>query len=571
MTPTSPSSRSRRRVCSGVCFLFLLLLLLLSQQQHGGSSLGVHARTFFSVSDFHYNPYYDESLGESCACMDLGNGAPCPPDSTSLAWRALGQHGCDSPASLVNLTLETMQQMEPNPDFILVPGDLTFHDEWRFNPTQAEADDVLASIISFVTNKIVEVFPDTPVITTLGNDDFYPDYNVTQSWLARIASIWSPLLTQYGDPDAVTTFTKGGYWRATLDNFGGGSLRLVVLAMNTVTYSVKNPNTPADGFCGLSNGNDPYGQLEWLKDQLKQAQSDGDVVWVLGHIPPGVDYFGLATDWKGCYIDDYLELTEPYLETTLRAQVFAHEHSSLYYMNGPPPSSGGPGSLVAMMNSAVSPIYSNNPTYRTYEYSENTLSLTDFSDRYLAMGSDGPQEYQDLYTSAKDEYSLTSFDSSQWWGFIERMAQGVRDGDTSLFELYWANVFSLSPHANACVEELCRIQQLCLMAYMTEEDYINCINTFDATPTPTPAPLTTGSSPSSPDTTSPSSPSSSVFSSPSSSFSSFLTLTSSSSSNAAALAPPPMILLLSGWFGGVNQVPFGVVVGAIACLLLLVV
>jgi sphingomyelin phosphodiesterase len=37
----------------------------------------------------------------------------------------------------------------------------------------------------------------------------------------------------------------------------------------------------------LVNDTDPAGQLKWLTQQLLEAESAGDKVHIIGHIPPG--------------------------------------------------------------------------------------------------------------------------------------------------------------------------------------------------------------------------------------------------------------------------------------------
>lgn len=59
----------------------------------------------------------------------------------------------------------------------------------------------------------------------------------------------------------------------------------------------------------LINSTDPAGQLEWLTEQLLQAERDGDKVHIIGHIYPagymkefGWNYHKIITRYTNSYI-----------------------------------------------------------------------------------------------------------------------------------------------------------------------------------------------------------------------------------------------------------------------------
>lgn len=67
---------------------------------------------------------------------------------------------------------------------------------------------------------------------------------------------------------------KNGYF-----SFRVAKFNLVVLSLNTQAWSHEN-------FILLANPTDPGKQLEWMEKVLRKAESDGDWVYILGHIPP---------------------------------------------------------------------------------------------------------------------------------------------------------------------------------------------------------------------------------------------------------------------------------------------
>ena len=54
------------------------------------------------------------------------------------------------------------------------------------------------------------------------------------------------------------------------------------------------------------NATDPAGQLQWLADQLLEAERVGDKVHIIGHHPPGID------DSIASYADNYRRIVNRY-------------------------------------------------------------------------------------------------------------------------------------------------------------------------------------------------------------------------------------------------------------------
>jgi hypothetical protein len=69
----------------------------------------------------------------------------------------------------------------------------------------------------------------------------------------------------------------------TFKNFGGISYDafnsgLKVISINTVMYHTRNRHFKDDS--------DPCGQFAWLDQELSDAESNNQRVWIIGHIPP---------------------------------------------------------------------------------------------------------------------------------------------------------------------------------------------------------------------------------------------------------------------------------------------
>ena len=145
---------------------------------------------FLWLSDAHYDPYY----GTNCA-FSSGNFGDVFCNDTD-AWPS-GQHGCDSPAALVQDALDFAREVATQPEFVVVSGDSVRHgvdklycdEEFReggeghddasvikaahadFHPNAMKK---AAEIAGGLAEMIAEAFPETEVILALGNNDVVP-------------------------------------------------------------------------------------------------------------------------------------------------------------------------------------------------------------------------------------------------------------------------------------------------------------------------------------------------------------------------------------------------------------
>jgi hypothetical protein len=117
--------------------------------------------------DLNYDPY-----GSSKSACQLGK---LKDDTLAL----YGRIGCDSPYALFKSGLDKMKEVNPKPDVILVPGDMVTHAIPKNNGIfDSNTYKELRNVIENYTMTVSGVFPDTPVVFTLGNDDFAINYNV---------------------------------------------------------------------------------------------------------------------------------------------------------------------------------------------------------------------------------------------------------------------------------------------------------------------------------------------------------------------------------------------------------
>jgi hypothetical protein len=157
--------------------------------------------------------------------------------------------------------------------------------------------------------------------------------------------------------------------------------RLIVL--NSVFFSVNYNDA-----CGTGARTPALDQLRWLEETLAQASAAGDTVWLLMHVPPGINSFNSAdsvtqggppaTFWQPELTGRFLQLIRRY-PRAISAAFAGHTHMDdfrVIRLDGEPV-------LLCKIAPAVSPIFGNNPGYQTYQYDRDSGALQNFQTYYL--------------------------------------------------------------------------------------------------------------------------------------------------------------------------------------------
>ena len=252
------------------------------------------------VSDIHFDPFHDPAKAKELARAPVTNwksilSAPSSADQQQ-AFAALQQachaKGVDTPFALLRSSLQAMRARQPNAKFIMVSGDLVVHAfTCRYSslfPGAAPGDyrAFVVKTIAFVMDQLRAEFPAIPIYVSLGNNDSgCGDYQLdtASDFLAETGKIVAEGLPSSERADAIKEFGEGGYYAVNMVE-PMRNTRLIVV--NDVFMS------PKYATCGGSSDSAPAAaEMAWLERQLHQARESGQKVWVMGHIPPGIDPF----------------------------------------------------------------------------------------------------------------------------------------------------------------------------------------------------------------------------------------------------------------------------------------
>ncbi len=224
------------------------------------------------VTDIHTDTQYIEGSVGNCidpfCCRKDSQADKSQSVKLSGKWGFLGK--CDLPVNTLISFVDSVAQ-EIQPDLIIWTGDNPSHAEWE----QDTSKEIL-TVSNIFTNLLKEKFGNkTMIYPSLGNhekfpvDQFYPfDSQKEKPLLKFFADIWKDWLGE----DAYDTFLNFGYYsKKHLDT------NLRIISYNCLYCDVLN-------FYLIKNPTDPNNQIQWLEKTLRQAEKNGEVVYLIGHI-----------------------------------------------------------------------------------------------------------------------------------------------------------------------------------------------------------------------------------------------------------------------------------------------
>ena len=433
----------------------------------GGSDIA----SFLWLTDAHVDPYYTSSDRQ---CIKK--------QTPQLGHYPFGVIGCDPPPALLHSILEGAAgwlRDHADTSFVLFTGDFVRHGLSRMQGPGANATDIVRNVSALAKS----YFPDLPMVFgTLGNDDSSCDYcqDITTSstvnkWFWNIGKAIS-------DAGCMTnatlqTYKYGGFFDTTVGD-------LTILSISTVIYSIYH--IPASQI-----EDDPFGQLAWLREKLTQAVQRGRRVWIIGHIPPGIETFGFTELWWPVYLAKYLAIVQDsVLGVAIAAQVFGHVHKDeLRILPNPPPGAG-----PIILSSSISPIY-NNPSFKIVQYNRSSGQLVNYKLIYSEMTAEGEplqwkfgydllQTYPELQKLGTGMDALTNLTEALVTGrdTWKHYAKWYATNYPSDLQHYVA--MAADSRDDAIWKSQRRQQYLCAMTIQTAAEFRDCLGVSQDVPPP---------------------------------------------------------------------------------------
>jgi sphingomyelin phosphodiesterase acid-like 3 len=343
------------------------------------------------VSDIHFNPFAPPDLA-----LRLASSPPkeWPSIFASLPEQSFSRRGEDTNHALLASALGALSRSAGTADLVIVSGDLLAH---RFieiatqslgtTPTSGVVRALASNTALYVADVLRTALPDRPILIALGNEDSEcGDYQLAPGG-AFLASLRDTVRDLAG-PDRLAqdfdrTYTAGGYYAMRHPTVS----EVTILVVNDVLWSTRYRDA-----CGTDGAETGEGMMAWLQRQLGEARAAGRRVWLVHHIPVGIDPYATlhAPASSSCPVRVTPFLKEPFASRfvllqreyaeTIQAGFAGHIHQDSYRLV----TKAGVAVAVEKITPSISPIFGNNPGFHLFSYDWRTGDLTDFSTFYLA-------------------------------------------------------------------------------------------------------------------------------------------------------------------------------------------
>lgn len=385
------------------------------------------------LSDLHFDPFYDPAKFSELrrAPITQWPAILSKPDSDTRvsAFTELqtgcGVRGADSPWPLILASLREARR-QPAPLFVTVSGDLLAHEfncklqKLAPSATPAEASAFASKTVTFLSQQLHNAYPTVPVYLALGNNDSgCADYFETPN-SAFLRSAAASFAAEIPDPEA------RAFLAASVTRLGDYSVMLPGAMHNARLIVLQNifESSLYKGCNNEPNAAPAAAQIAWLRKQLTEARANGELVWVMAHIPPGIDVYTtyrryLFAPGEACTVQNpQMFLSSGALGETIaefgdvvRLAIFAHTHMDEIKLLHSPDGKAVPVKMVP----SISPINGNEPSFMVAHVSPETATIKDY-EVYAATNAEGvvwkrEYRYSDVYQlpdfSAKSVDQLT--------------------------------------------------------------------------------------------------------------------------------------------------------------------
>jgi len=406
-------------------YLFLLLVgsvLCMSGCSGGNTASPVpppSTYTVVAISDIHFNPLANPALFTSLNAQPASQWKSIFDNDQSTNPASYAAFGADTNYPALVLALAALKQNLGSSPVVLFSGDMLGHDlpEWfcalystppisiknppltcQLNAAGTVAmQSFLDKTMAFVSMEIRANVGNVPVIFVPGNIDTYSMYGTgpDTSFLSDNASTYyTQLLNSSVDQTSFqSTFTTLGSYSMQLP---GSNVLAIALDSNPFAQSSYLPPL------------DPYAELTWLDSQLSAAQTAGQKVWLIMHVPPGTNTTETAQYaaknaapspgvddeaammWQAQYQAEFMLILEKY-PGLIAMGITGHTHMDEFRVL--------PTGDVFLGIPGISPVFGNNPAFKIFTIAQASQMPMDYQTiSYNLAASPAPTQFSSLYT-----------------------------------------------------------------------------------------------------------------------------------------------------------------------------
>jgi sphingomyelin phosphodiesterase acid-like 3 len=349
------------------------------------------------VSDIHFEPFGDPAKAPQLAAAPASQwqaifAAPPSPDQQrrfQALQKTCNARGSDTSFALFDSSLKAIRSHAAGISFVAVSGDLVSHAfqcEYRELFPHSAPDayrTFVEKTLAYVMGELSATFPGTPVYLALGNNDSdCGDYRLDahSEFLSATGEEVTRSFPAAERKAAGETFAAGGYYSVSLpapiENARLLVLNDLFMSKNYATCSGKADPDTADA------------QLAWLLQQFAEARANKQKVWVMAHIPPGIDVYSTVkrmTNLCGGQKPVMFLSSEKLVDVlsaygdVIELAIFAHTHmDELRLLKGDGQSPASSQGIAVKMVPSISPIHGNSPSFVVAQVDSSSAALKDY-------------------------------------------------------------------------------------------------------------------------------------------------------------------------------------------------
>ncbi len=327
-----------------------------------------------SVSDIHFNPYQDS--------ITVAQLVKSPADSwedifAQMQNKNLPKYNEECNPILFDLLLKSISKKKDGISAVLFTGDILchdFNDQYTKYTGSVDVKDRNAFIyktMSYVSMKMRKELGQLPIYFTLGNNDSYRgDYTLLDDgeFLKNTSDLFydnfiNPRNDYNEDSQFKETYSRHGYYTVHNPIVTKGR----IIGLNTNFFSMNNSDS-------ISATSPAAVELNWLEEQFKTAEANAEKLWILLHIPPGVNVYStehrsktkelqVYLQWKAPYNQRYLSLIKRY-HKNITASFAGHTHMDDFRLIYDKTSGSKKALNFIHITPSVSPVFGNNPVFQ---------------------------------------------------------------------------------------------------------------------------------------------------------------------------------------------------------------
>ncbi|KAH8303028.1 hypothetical protein KR044_013397, partial [Drosophila immigrans] len=455
---------------------------------------------FWHISDLHLDTLYSTQGDIYRSCWQLSRPGASTASQSTESPGPFGNYNCDSPWSLVESAVKTMKAKQgDNVEFVLWTGDALSHS------AQPLSEQKQHEILRNITELLGRSFSAPFIFPVLGHEDGSGNSLQKYKQMGELWRHWLPT-------EALNTFEQGGYY-----SIEQTKSRLRIVALNTnfmrhdhepepkMSHSLRWPNEfygePKASSSTMSVQDQLLAEQQWLwlDEVLSKAKDKQETVYIVGHMPPGVDERQLGPQHSGQLIfternnKRYLDTVRKYA-SVIQGQFFGHLHSDtfrlIYDEQGKQtnffPKYDSRFSILTLEGTPISWLMiapsvvprkegiggSNNPALRLYKFDTGSGQVLDYTQYWLDLPL-ANRAHEPLW---QPEYNLTHYYALADISAIalHNFAERFTGKDASWFTRYQrANAVRFQ--SNAACQGLCMLNHYCAITRLDYDEFRLCL------------------------------------------------------------------------------------------------